>query len=157
MVKNPEVSKNPVKPTCIDVITANKPGMFENAKTYETGLSDFHKLVLSIMKLSYKKRPPYMIKYRDYTKFSNEHFKNFSNENLANNGELDYNSFEEIILNLLSSQAPFKNRVVRANQRVFMNKETHKAIMVRSRLRINFLKKKLHLAEKHIINKETTA
>ena len=38
-----------------------------------------------------------------------------------------------------------------------MNKEIHKAIMVRSRLRINFLKKKLHLAEKHIINKETTA
>ena len=110
-MKNPEVSKNPVKPTCIDVITANKPGMFENAKTYETGLSDFHKLVLSIMKLSYKKRPPHMIKYRDYTKFSNEHFKNSSNENLANNSELDYNSFEEIILNLLSSQAPFKNRV----------------------------------------------
>ena len=131
--------------------------MFENAKTYETGSSDFHKLVLSIMKLSYKKRPPHMIKYRDYTKFSNEHFKNSSNENLANNSELDYNSFEEIILNLLSSQAPFKNRVVPANQRVFMNKEIHKAIMVRSRLRINFLKKKLHLAERNIINKETTA
>ena len=58
MVKTPTSFKNPAKPTCIDVITVSKPGMFQNAKTYETGLSDFHNLVLSIMKLSYKKRPP---------------------------------------------------------------------------------------------------
>ena len=32
--------------------------------------------------------------------------------------------------------------MVRANQRVFMNKEIHKAIMVRSRLRNKFLKEK---------------
>ena len=57
------------------------------------------------------------------------------NENLANNTKLDYNSFEEIVLNLLSSQGPFKKRMVRANQRVFINEEIHKAIMVRSRLR----------------------
>ena len=60
------------------------------------------------MKLSYKKRPPHMIKYRDYKKFSNKHFKNFLNEILANNTKLDYNSFEEIVLNLLSSQAPLQ-------------------------------------------------
>ena len=29
-----------------------------------------------------------MIKYRDYKKFSNKHFKNSLNENLANNTEL---------------------------------------------------------------------
>ena len=63
--------------------------MFQNAKTYETGLSDFHKLVVSAMKLSYKKRPPRMIKYRDYKDFSNEHFKNSLYEKLANNTELD--------------------------------------------------------------------
>ena len=76
-----------------------------------------------------------MIKYRDYKKFSNEHFKNSLNEDLVNNTELDYNSFEEIVLNLLSSQAPFKKRMDGGNQRIFMNKEMHKAIMARSRLR----------------------
>ena len=40
-----------------------------------------------------------------------------------------------MVLNLLSSQAPFYKRMVQANQRVFMNKEIHKAIIVRSRLR----------------------
>ena len=49
-----------------------------------------------------------MIKYKDYKNFSNEHFKNSLNENLVNNTELNYNSFEEIVLNLLSSQVPFK-------------------------------------------------
>ena len=63
-------------------------------------------------------------------------------ENLANNTELDYNGFKEIVLNLLSSQAPVKERMVRANQRVFINKEMDKAIMVRSRLRKKFIKEK---------------
>ena len=40
--------------------------MFQNAKTYEIGLSDFHELVASKMKLTDKKRPPLIIKYRDY-------------------------------------------------------------------------------------------
>ena len=75
-----------------------------------------------------------MIKYRDYKYFSNEHFKNSLYGKLTNNTELDYNGFEEVVLNLLS-QAPFKKRMVRANQRVFMNKEVNKAIMVRSRLK----------------------
>ena len=61
---------------------------------------------------------------------------------LTNNTELDYDGFEEILLNLLPSQAPFKKRMVRANQRVFMNKEIHKAVMVRSRLRNKFLEEK---------------
>ena len=142
MVKKRTCFKNPAKRTCIDLIITSKPGMFQNAKTYETGLSDFHKLVVSTMKLSYKKRLPCMIKYRDYKNFSNEHFKNSLYEKLTNNTELDYNGFEEIVLNLLSSQAPFKKRMILANQRAFMNKEIHKAIMVRSRLRNKFIKEK---------------
>ena len=55
MVKKPTCFKNPARPACIVLIVTNKPGMFQNAKTYETGLSDFHKLVVSIMKLSNKK------------------------------------------------------------------------------------------------------
>ena len=42
--------------------------------------------------------------------------------------------------------------MVWANQRVFMNKDLHKARLLRN----TFLRKKLHLTENHIINKETT-
>ena len=51
MVKKLTCFENPAKPTCIYLIITNKPGMFQNAKTYETG---FHELVESIMNLSYK-------------------------------------------------------------------------------------------------------
>ena len=55
MMKKTTCFKNHAKPTCIDLIITNKPGMFQNAKTYETSLSDFHKLVVSIMNLVTKK------------------------------------------------------------------------------------------------------
>ena len=54
MVKRPTCFKNPAKTTCIDLLITNTHQMFQNATTYETGLSDFHKLVLSIMKLTKK-------------------------------------------------------------------------------------------------------
>ena len=85
MVKKPTCFKNPAKPTCIDLIITNKPGMFQNAKTYETGLSDFHKLVASTMRLSYKKRLPRMIKSRDYKNFENSLY-----EKLTNNTKLHF-------------------------------------------------------------------
>ena len=66
-----------------------------------------------------------MIKYKSYKIFSNKHFKNFLYEKLTNNTESDYNGFEEVVLDLLSSQAPFKKRLIRANQRVFMNTQSH--------------------------------
>ena len=90
MVKKLTCFNNTAKPTCIDLIITNKPGMFQNAKTYETGLSDFHKLVASTMKLSYKKRLPRMIKSRDYKNFSNEHFEISLYEKLANNTKLHF-------------------------------------------------------------------
>ena len=74
--KTPTCFKNPAKPKCVDLIITNKPGIFQNTKTYETGLSDFHRLVVSTMKLSYKKRLPCMIKCRDNKNFSNKDFKN---------------------------------------------------------------------------------
>ena len=107
-VKKPTCFKNLPKPTYVDLIITNKSGMFQNAKTYETRLSDFHKLVVSIMKVSYKKRLPHGLIFQ-------VSILKFLNENLANNTKLDYNSFEEIVLNLLSSQGPFKKRMVQAN------------------------------------------
>ena len=35
--------KNPVNPSCIDMILTNRPGCFMCTKVMETGLSDHHK------------------------------------------------------------------------------------------------------------------
>ena len=46
-----------------------------------------------------------------------------------------YNSFEDIFLKVLDKHAPSKQKVVRANDKPFMNKEIRKAIFTRSRLK----------------------
>ena len=48
--------KNPQNPSCIDLIITNKPRNFKGSMTIETGLSDFHKLSLTVMKVFYEKQ-----------------------------------------------------------------------------------------------------
>ena len=55
MNNRPRCFKNPEKPSCIDLILTNCPRSFQNSCTIETGLSDFHKLVVTVMKTTYKK------------------------------------------------------------------------------------------------------
>ena len=58
--------KNPDKPTYIDLILTNCPGSFQNSCVIETGLSDFHKMIVTVMKASYRKIEPRIINYRDW-------------------------------------------------------------------------------------------
>ena len=45
--------KNPYKTIYVDLILKNCPGPFQNSCVVETGLSDFHKMVVTVMKTSY--------------------------------------------------------------------------------------------------------
>ena len=45
--------KNPNNPSCIDLFLTNSPRNFYQTETFFTGLSDFHKLVLSISKTNF--------------------------------------------------------------------------------------------------------
>ena len=59
----------------IDLMLTNKRERSLKAKTVETGLSDFHKMVVSVFKTSFKKQKPKIVTYRDYKRFDNEKFK----------------------------------------------------------------------------------
>ena len=61
--------KNPNTPSCIDLILTNSPPGFFNAETYFTGLSNCHKLVLSIFKTTFSKTGPKEMMYRYYKTF----------------------------------------------------------------------------------------
>ena len=76
LVKEPTCFKNANNPSCIDLILTNKPSFFQNTSVLETGISDFHKLTLTIMKSSFVKQEPKIFTYRNYKKFSNENFRN---------------------------------------------------------------------------------
>ena len=57
-INKPTCFKNPKNPPCIDLVLTNKQERFLKDKTVETGLSDFHKKVVSVFKTSFKKQKP---------------------------------------------------------------------------------------------------
>ena len=52
----------------------NKPRSFQTQCVIETGLSDFHRMTISVLKMRFRKLPPKVINYRDFNKFDNERF-----------------------------------------------------------------------------------
>ena len=56
LIKDNTCFKNPLKPSCIDLIITKRPKSFQNSVTVETGLSDFHKMTLTVMKVFYKNK-----------------------------------------------------------------------------------------------------
>ena len=50
LINNFTCYKNPNKLTCIGLMLTNKPRSFKNSSVLETGLSDFHKMTLTVMR-----------------------------------------------------------------------------------------------------------
>ena len=137
LVNEPTCYKNVNNPSCIDLILTNRPKSFQTTTAIETGLSDFHKMTITIMKTFFKKKKPKIIQYRDYKKFSNTLFRTELMELLYTHdvNNIDYNDFDNLVMGLINAYAPIKYKYIRANEAPFMNKEFKKAIMVRSKLK----------------------
>ena len=74
LVKEPTCYKNPSKPTCVDLILTNFPKSFKHTETIETGLLDFHKLTLTVLKTHFPRRKPNVVSYRDSKVFVDNYF-----------------------------------------------------------------------------------
>ena len=75
IVKEPTCYKNPENPSCIDLFLTNCPRSFHNTYFYETGVSDFNKVVVTILRTSFEPLPPKIIKYRNYKNFDEDEFR----------------------------------------------------------------------------------
>ena len=79
--------------------------------TMETRISDFQKMVISVLKMFYKKQKPKIIHYRNYKTFNANLFKEELNNELLNidinNAELA--EFTNTILSLLDKHARIEN------------------------------------------------
>ena len=139
VVNKPTCFKNPKNPSCIDLMLIHKRERFLNAKTIETGLSDFHKIVVSVFKTSFKKQKPKIATHRNYKCFDNEKFRE-SFITYLSMGKNICDAFENLVFHTLDKMAPIKQKHPIGNQSPFMNKDIHKAIMTRTRLRDRFLK-----------------
>ena len=144
LINEPTCYKNSTNPSCIDLIFTNQSRSFCHSKVVDIGLSDFHLLTVTVLRSSFKKQEPRIIRYRNFSKFSNEEFQNLliqdlSERNIPND---DFKSFQNTILNLLDKHVPIKKKYIRRNNSAFVDKAFRKEIMKRSRLFNTFKKKK---------------
>ena len=90
LIKEPTCFKSD-NPTCIDLILTNTSSSFQNSGTIETGLSDFHCIVVTVLKGGFVKRGAKIILYRDYSKFEVNNFRQALKDSLD---EMDSNDTE---------------------------------------------------------------
>ena len=138
LVKQPTCFKNIQNPSCIDLFITNKNKSFQNTSVISTGLSDFHKMVITVFKLKFGKQKPKIMHYRDYKNFNKDSFEN--ELKLHSHSCTSYGMFEKVFLEVLELHAPQKQKYLRANEVPYMTRSLRKAIMRRSQLESKFLK-----------------
>ena len=120
----------------------NKPHNFQHSNTIESGLSDFHKLIVTVLKTSFRKMPARIIKYRNYKCYSQSNFNNELSYYLSGQDFINMSNddFVSLVMEVFNRHAPLKTKYIRANDSPFVTKELRKEHMKRSRLRNKFLR-----------------
>ena len=72
LIKVPTCFKNSERPNSIDVMLTNSYRSLQNSCAIEMGLSDFHKMIVIILKTYFQKKESKLNQYRDYKNFSEE-------------------------------------------------------------------------------------
>ena len=142
LVKDKTCFKKANNPSTIDLFLTNNSLAFQNTSTTFAGLSDCHKLVLTVLKTTFSKNKPKELFYRDHKKFN---FSDFNDELMAifsRNAVRSCYQFDQIFLNVLDKYAPMKRKLLRANHLSYISKPLQKAIMRRSHLEKVYYKNK---------------
>ena len=129
-------------PICIDLILTNKKNHSMKSATFEIGLYDHHKLIITILRKTISKGNSKKMFYRDYKKFDQKKFETELKLKLNSQTNLSYSTFQAVFLEILNKIAPVKVKVLRFNKSAFMTKSLRKVVMVRSRLKNNFNKQR---------------
>ena len=111
LIKEPTCHKNPENLSCIGLILTNNPKCFQSSCVVETGLSDFHRMPVTVMKTTFKKFRPRIIHYRDYKSFQNDRYRDELTPKLSNivsekNNNIRLNEFLSICMDTLDHYAP---------------------------------------------------
>ena len=132
------------KGSLIDIILTNEPRSFHKTQAFVTGISDFQKLVVTVLRY-YKKLHPKNILYRNVKKFEKTAFlqdleSRIIQSEFYNNCQEPYNKLTQILSEELDYHAPVKQKVVRRNPAPFMTKDLSKAIMMESKAKNQYVK-----------------
>ena len=80
-------------------------------------------MTITVLKTLFQKQSPVIIKYRDFSKFNQNIFRNelLHQLNEINVNELTYETFETIFLRLLNSHAPMKEKFVATTKKIYLS------------------------------------
>ena len=105
------------------------------SKSFETGFSNHHHMIYTILKTTYIKLPPKKFIYRDYKNWSRMQFEEELRCKLIFSHPSEYGNLESIVVKALETNALTKTRIVRANDKPHVTKELRRAMTRRSRLK----------------------
>ena len=91
---------------------------------FVTDISNFHKLVVTVLRSYNKKLPPKNIPYRNVKRFEKTTFLRDLDSiqgQVYNNCQEPYNNLMQIFSEVLNYNAPIKKKVVRGNQSPVMS------------------------------------
>ena len=137
LIKVPTCFKSTKNPSCIDLILTNRPHNFQNSTVLETGLSDFHLLTVTVLKTTFRKRPPKIIRYRDYKNYSHFNFNYDLKFSLTgiDLSKISNDTYVSLLMKILDHHAPLKMKYIRGNDQPFVTKVLRKEHMKRTRLK----------------------
>ena len=93
--------------SCIDLLLINqKYSSFKNTNAFETGLSDHHLFIYSMLKNSFQENELKRLTYRGYTSFSKDSFLTDLSNSIENSQF--YEAFETKTVEVLDKHAPQK-------------------------------------------------
>ena len=104
-----------------------------------TGITDFHKMTVTVLKSEFVKSDPLQIKYMDYKNYNHANFREELNYKLLAN---ENSSTDFILCEVVEIHAPMKIKKARANNSPFMTKSLRKMIMNWSRRKNVYFKTK---------------
>ena len=124
IIKQPTCFKNPSHPSCIDLLLTNNGNCFQKSSVFETGLSNFHKHTVTLMKSHLPKQQAKIIKYRNYKYFNETKVRSELTNILRLNMQHESRNIEffKNFLIVLNKHASIKAKDLRTNHTHFLIK-----------------------------------
>ena len=97
------------KDSCIDLFLTSRKYSFKFSGSYETGISDDHHMIYTMLKSSFNNTEPKLLNYKDFKHFSQEKFKEDLSKALCDCGDL-CDDFDHIVTSKLNKHAPKKKK-----------------------------------------------
>ena len=113
-----------MKGSWIDLIPISRLSLHQFTNVFETGISDHHLLIYTMIKCTYTKSDPKVLSKRCFKNFSEKSFLQDLKQVLSNTG--NFSDFNNEFKNTLNNQALIKTSKVRGNTKPYVNKNLRK-------------------------------